>query len=525
MSNKYQNGVKKIKCDLSRFTDISFIKNLMKHFNEGEKHGYSLVKKLPWCCFLALKWKLGGSGSNSVDMTERDFNKIINAVFNLQSHAADFKVDLPIDLQLRRFLIPQLLFQNTHAFYFESVTRQYQWFCKSENGYFNQVFEEETKLDLDDYYGITLCLILLSSTHRSNESFSMSYGDLLVKLSPYYSIDAISRYVKLVSLDVEKMKDYCGGYINSSNPPWEYFEDTPLLFKPIVTHNNYLHFISKTIFISGVSNLVPFLLKKKKKEEFKTEFGPLLEEYLGDVINDSGYKYITENKVKDIYRENSIKGKVVDYVIFEDTATVFIDSKAIEPEVVVKTSDSPEQLKSRLDGSFIKGIEQSQACACMLEKCNKYTPSHKDVALIVTHKDHFISTGRKVCDLISTSLVNTIENEYEKIRIPLTRTYYITIDDFETLIELCKVKQISISDVVNVFEEKDSDNLTMRFNFYQHMREVSDIQYSAHPLIEQLKETLFDQAVDILKHNKKSWSGEIDRYLFYTSQLTKKIHA
>ena len=196
--------------------------------------------------------------------------------------------------------------------------------------------------------------------------------------------------------------------------------------------------MNSELLTAGLAGLVPELLKATESSKYKSVFGPTMEDYIGTLIKNNGFQITKESEIKKIYQDNNVKGKVVDFLIKEDGATIFIDSKAIEPGPVVKTSADPATLKNRLEGSFIKGIIQTQVCAHKLDICGEYKKRDNDVALIVTHNDHFISTGRAVENLFDTELSKTLESEVDISRISLDRTYYITIDNFEMLLALCK---------------------------------------------------------------------------------------
>jgi hypothetical protein len=473
MSEIYKQKVTNIKRKLRKYDDISFLNMFMKHMEHSENHELGILRKRPWCCFLSLKWKLTSNTNNNQVMLYNDFRAIIQEIYDLQIEATDFSTTLPIELELRRFLIPQLLYQTPFITELNSLIRQYIWFCDSNEQYFSTTFTKITGVTLLEYYSISLHMIILSDKQVDKEAFRLSYSDIIVTLHPKFSIDTLAKYFSFVSNTLSSLSSFLKPFTQKGNPEWEYFEDTPLLLKPIIMNKNDAYILCKPVLITSLVNLVPKALKLEKKSEYKVIFGKIMESYIGGIINQQNYSFYNEEELKEIYSLHNIKGKVVDYVIKEKEATIFIDSKAIEPEIIVKTSSSPEQLKARLDGSFIKGVIQGQTCAERLEKCKNYTPSTNDVILIITHHDHFISSGSKLNKLIAPELEKDIVAKLQKVRVPFDRTYYLTVDDFELLIEVSTRKKIAIHEIISIFQKDDLQNNSSKFSFTQHLRSMT----------------------------------------------------
>lgn len=79
----YSGKVEAIKKKLSNYDDESFLVNLFQHFQVIRNPQTGIVSNFPWCCFLALKWKLTEKiKSNPKKMIERDFIGIVNRVYN-----------------------------------------------------------------------------------------------------------------------------------------------------------------------------------------------------------------------------------------------------------------------------------------------------------------------------------------------------------------------------------------------------------------------------------------------------------
>ena len=100
-------------------------------------------------------------------------------------------------------------------------------------------------------------------------------------------------------------------------------------------------------------------------------------------------------------------------VIFD--CNIYIDAKAIEPGIVVKTESNPEVLKQRLTDSFIKGVIQTQCCARNLINKGILQKNQQDIALIVLLKDHFIANADDLIKDIDSALPDRLKDQNAEI--------------------------------------------------------------------------------------------------------------
>ncbi|ENH4466082.1 hypothetical protein ABV570_004136, partial [Salmonella enterica] len=77
--------------------------------------------------------------------------------------------------------------------------------------------------------------------------------------------------------------------------------------------------------------------------------------------------------------------------------------------------------------------------------------------------DHYISTGKTIEDLLDSSFFEMIEKKYGELSINKDRIYYMTIDEFEFLTEVCKSKNITITSIIDACSKDDSSSKTQKF--------------------------------------------------------------
>ena len=57
-----------------------------------------------------------------------------------------------------------------------------------------------------------------------------------------------------------------------------------------------------------------------------------MESYIGSILKRITIKNYFRKEIISIYKQNEVQSKTVDFIVREDVGTVYIDSKAIEPD-------------------------------------------------------------------------------------------------------------------------------------------------------------------------------------------------
>lgn len=512
--NKYLQKVVAIKKKLNEYDDESFIRKMYEHFQTIRNPQNGIISNFPWCCFLALKWKLTEPTKIHVKvMTKNDFIKIINKIYNLQTDAMEFLDRSKVLLSIRRMLINQMLYQAPMKAELDSLARQYHWYCNYEGGYFEKSFNTICQITLEDYYKISAYFEIVSCIDDGKESTFIPDKVYLIHLVPYFSPEIIKSYLKLTSVRLSELRDFMAKYKNPHDKDNEYYQDTPMLNKPMILVDDGIVILSKHILRASLTSLVPYLLKNEYAEDYKEKFGRVMERYVKGMLEELPAKLTYEKEILSSYKKNGITGKVVDFILNEDSANVYIDSKAIEPEKTVKSSNFASHIKGRLKNSFIKGVLQGQECARLFNEINAVKKNKKDSLIIIVHKDHYIPTGKMIEEVLDPTIFSLIEKRYGSLAINKERIYYMTINEFERLIEVCKEQKISITSVIDACSENDSNSRTKKFNVMMHIHTLSTDGIPDRKVISEYREKLFDELIESMGKSNKHWDGKINDYL------------
>ncbi len=271
-------------------------------------------------------------------------------------------------LKLRPMLLQQSWYQQSTTDNCITLLRQMHWFTIRNNNH-SREFKKSYGVTLESFYTISIFIITRTNKEKAGIQ-GINLYELLFYLTPHIPLIEITNYFSLIGIRAQDLSTSFKSHRlpEEKNQQSEYFQPSPLRFKPIIIDGNRALIPNKNLFTAGISSLVPDLLKKKLRESFKNEFGNDMESYVGELLEGSKLKYLNEKQILETYRRHNIKkGKVTDFII-EGSTSIIIECKAIEPGDIVKSSYSSELIYRHLQESFIKAIDQIQETTNSLKK-------------------------------------------------------------------------------------------------------------------------------------------------------------
>lgn len=263
--------------------------------------------------------------------------------------------------------------------------------------------------------------------------------------------------------------------------------------------------------------MIPTVLKKELREEYKDHLGPLMERYIDSLISECGLRLMPEREILAIYAKQGAKkgNEVCDFAIL-GTKTILVESKAIEPSDIVKSTAISAILKRTLKESFLKAIAQGQRTASILNKSDSaLVGTH--YLVVITHEEFWYPTGRTVCDLIDQNLEEEIAAVYGEPPIPLEHIGFITIGMFEKLCAMHSSGEIDIEDVlVRSFERLEvAENKRSTFEFT--IDEVLGGGGKIHRALSKRASKFFDELTASMQGNRAFWKHK-QQHLLYSHQ-------
>jgi hypothetical protein len=512
--NRYSERAEAIAKKLQNYTNESFLKRFYEHFQVYRSGDNKISMNFPWCCFLALKWKFCMPQKlDAFEMSFKDFENIINRTYQLQDEAADLFRDDGIFLEMRRMVINQSFYQTSPRTFFMTLVRQYYWYCCSDSPFFKDNFLRLTGLRLESYYKMAFFLLAFFNIKENSESGVLKLNQLIIYMVPVFGVDEVDSFLRLVTLRTQDAEAFCKQYRREGWKAEEYYERTPFIFRPLLLTENEVIALSKHVLGAGLSTLVPELFSKKLSGVYGDKFGKTVERYLENYMQQTFTGLRNEKELILLYKRTGHAGKVVDYLLEEGEARVFIDSKAVMPHRHLRESADARMLNKKIQANLIEALQKGEKCASIINKIEKRSAYERDSLIIILYQDHFISTGKFIASHIQPDVFDNLRKELQNLPIPEDRIYYLTIDEFEVLIDICRLKHLTITEIIDRSSDSDRIPLTQKMNFQMHLSEFLPEDYPIRKDVSDVHDTLLSEFKVCMNQTSKIWDGKFDVFM------------
>lgn len=126
--------------------------------------------------------------------------------------------------------------------------------------------------------------------------------------------------------------------------------------------------------------------------------------------------------------------------------------------------------------SLVKAFKQGhEVCSRLPAKSNAHPIARartNNYLLAITYKELYIGNGESLEVAVGMDTLNRIREAYaEAHQIPLENIYFLTIEEFEGLINLIKAGHIGLVDALEKAKLADANPQTRKFIFMMHLRE------------------------------------------------------
>lgn len=426
----------------------------------------------PWFLLILIKWTfLHGQlwelrGTRKI--TELEFNELVNELNDLPSYARLPSEHQHLLLFLRKMASQQFWIQE--QFVFSRFARQSMFFgTLSENHTLSSQFQSMVGLKISEF--IELSLMLMARFVWGNQTVvSLEWFAPAIQK---YGAERVDRFLTTLSLTPSEVRQFLRSQEKYSDPQLEIFEQSPLKSYPLLNVSSSYFTYSHHLLLSALQDFIHDKLKTADSNNFMTPFGKLFEKYLNDAIAYAGWKFATETVIKRVLGETS---KTVDFIVTDDDITLLIDAKAVELSYLGMTGDDPAILWNKLENSVARGIVQGfETTSHLLEGQNigEIIVKKKEIfLLIVTFKDLYIGNGIDFYTAVGApKLEDLIMNNYSGIApILFENIYFISIDDFDFLIEYSRNSPGKLAALLKWAVEQDKRSSEKKFVFRQHIR-------------------------------------------------------
>lgn len=520
MSKKdnYVQKIDKFKRELSRYEHFSIIENLMAILISNKGSEIDILRRMPWLQLLFLKLALqGDSGRRTINRGQ--LIALVNRLHSFQADAAQLD-EGDVELKLRPMLMQQMWYQNSDSHALLTMFRQRLLFQKA-NPWYGQKFEEITALTLDNFYIITIFLMLRTQNHKAT-ALEINLAELLHKLCPKVLPSQIVKYFQLLGVRTCDLALFMREHNLKDSSPSEYFQDTPIRFRPILVNGDQLLIVDIQLFLTSIAEFIPIFLKTIPTH--KDQFGKDFEDYLHTLLRTTGLEIWSEkSEISSFYSRNGIKGKIVDYLAISGDRAILFESKAVEPSPVVKTSASAELLERNLRQSFIKGIKQGIETASHLATTKDFKEK-KFSLLIVTHSDFGIYGGRWIAEHVDKELPQWIAENFPRTPLDLDDIFYCTVADIE---DLARGHSSNAFDICDVLEQATTRNVAPPHRKMVFKQQLSKLTAKGAPFHKDLSDEM-DKCIKefstMFSSNQFQWGSRVRELLYLREKLIATLN-
>jgi len=204
------------------------------------------------------------------------------------------------------------------------------------------------------------------------------------------------------------------------------------------------------------------------------KFGPIFEKYVGNSIANTKIRYFTEKELSEILPG---EGKLVDYLLMDESNKIFVDAKGVEMSYLGMVGHQPEVITDKTKTSIVKGIQQGFETASRLGSIRKFSEVEfgkgNNYLIVVTFKDMFVGNGLDFYEYVAKDTLNELISQYDGAPpIPFEHMYFMSIDDFDLLTGGIASGEIALAEILGHAVKSDTLWENKKFTFEQHIYDM-----------------------------------------------------
>jgi hypothetical protein len=499
----YYAAYKQIRNMFRKYDSLGVICACLNYLHAPTQDQSQQLLKQPWLVLLLVKWILiddefDAPGKKPIPREKRD--KLLGMVHNLGDVARHPLQFDHLHLFFRSIAYQQFLYQS--GFSIDHFSRQSLLFSGlPENSLIGSTFRRHVGLDVQKFLDLSM-IVLIKFVTEKNSALSLDWFSSVRQSYSSSEIDCFLKSVALPFLESRKSLRERDGRKRSGQ---EYYEQTPFIEFPLVRTAEEYVCIYPSVLYRCLEYFIYDHLKVWASQEFMAKFGPMFEEYVQKTIRYTGLPYVSEDLLK---RELGPDGKLIDFLIVDGEANIFVDAKAVEMSYQGKVSHLSEVIKDKTKNSVIKAIKQAHD---VLRRLQHHQSSHpllrqrsQNYLIVVTFKELHLGNGLAFYESVATDAINEIHRAYSGYpQIHPEDMYFLAIEDFDNFAELIAAGNIGLREGIERVKESDADPRTRKFGFGQHLESwkngkivPSFLKSKSDEIFERLRSIINEQQVD-----------------------------
>lgn len=455
-----------IKGNISQYTLSSILKashDLLVAVQNANDKQYPF-----WDVFVLIKWAFlytkDSPFRKEATMKEVQNTMLLISKLHEQNNPVNFKVK-GIQSGFKIIAYQQFWFQDSINEY--DIFRTYYFFNNIDSRFnARKEFEIRTGLNTVSFIKCNYYLFLYFFFHQvdSKRSFDgILYPDVVETLNTIIGEDAFDHFIRLISfspMDAEKIQKI-------RYEPYQLYETTLWNRFPLLKIQDKYCFVHRAILVSMLKYFI-FDFLKKESAEFQTEVGSRMEKYVALGIQEMKVSVLNE---ADLLSRYTLQ-KVCDFLIDDN---ILVECKAIAISPSAGINRTKEILRNEFDSTLIKAYIQ------MLCTAKAIQPSTPLYGIVITYRDTFTGFGKDAWEeFMDEPITRFLEEESINLNVlPPRRVVFITIEDWDRLVQLKMLLKVNISQILDIaFKQADSGQVL----FFEQVLDNLSLEKALPPL-------------------------------------------
>lgn len=483
-----------------QFAPESILMNCLSYLNAPPKSKEEEILRQPWIVMLLIKWVYQDEltekeGRPPIDVKTAD--ELRQLVHDLGSVAR-----LPNEFEAVHFFMRAMAYQQ---FFYQThdigtkFSRDLLFFAQlDQNSKISKSFEEGVGLSLKDCVKMSFSL---------NAFFISPPTPLVIEVKDFgeilYAIpaDTVTSFLNIISIGYLEMSKHFKSLREGSVEAEEFYEQSPFIQFPLIRDGNKYYCTHRMILFKCLQSFVYDHMRRVSSSDFMASFGQIFEAYVHEAIKITGLPVVTEEVLIDKLGDN---GGIVDFVIEEKDALIFLDAKAIEMHDRGRVAYSSGLLRGKTK-QVVKAISQAHSTFLKLLS-SKDTSLDIDTTkepfiVVVSYKELYLSGGRVFFDSVAEKDIKRLYKKFAPAQIPPENIFVLTVDEFDYLSQGVADGKVSLSSVLRGAREADKVAENMKFDFMLHLGTLG-VKFRKPENLMHAFEAMFEPLIDEIKENK-----------------------
>ena len=506
----FEEAAMPIRSRICKFNTISLFGELISYLQQTPNMKKAGEISAPWVVLLAIDWVLElHPKSGKQTASQKDVQYILNGIWRTQHIAVGVDTS-PLSVQIRALLAPQVIFQNNSRDLTYSFLRIKKIIdaAPSNSKKFRNAFKKRYELELEEFYELAFLLCIYCMTEKTK---LIDFSTLASNFTPHYSLECISKVINILSKTITEFVDEASSEPDRLVADNEYFKESIFLNSPFLLTDKGLLVIHPTMVMIGISeSLVRCFIRENSNN--RNIFTRCFEEYIDQIHKELSVSAIREDRLRKFYAKSGNSDRlVVDFLVQETGASIFIDAKGVDPTNPVLSATSRYRISRRINDQHLKAIRQIIDTVDVLSSNGFENIECIDdrYGLVVTHQEFFLGTGERILSFLSEKLSTELET-LAKDLIYFRNIHFLTIEQYEKLLCITNESEHSIAEFLKYVSNCESDSKTMKMIMEQYIEsfciEVCGLNLpNGCSSILAEKETIFESSLTVLNHNRDYW--------------------